>query len=161
MRRQGRPDARCRSAPASLRRQCSSMLRKSQMPHDAVIPYEAETPHEMRLPHEALDFSRRAELTELMDEPCSRDVHRACLRDLARVNRWFLGYRPVLRGLEGISRPPRNEPLRILDVGCGYGDGLRGVEQWAHKRRMPVELTGLDLNPDTIAIAREATAQGS
>src|SRR3954464_5872426 len=133
------------------------MLRKSQMPHDASMPYEAE----MRLPGEALDFSRRAELSELMDEPCSVDVLRACLRDLARVNRWFLGYRPVLQWLEGVSRPLGNEPLRILDVGCGYGDGLRRVEQWASKRRMPVELTGLDLNPDTIAIAREATAQDS
>ena len=137
------------------------MLRKSQMPHDASLPYEAEIPREMRLQGEALDFSRRAELTELMDEPCSRDVLRACLRDLARVNRWFLGYRPVLRWLEGISRPAHNEPLRILDVGCGYGDGLRRVEQWARKGRIPVELTGLDLNADTIAIACEATPQDS
>ena len=137
------------------------MLRKSQMPHDASMPYEAEIPREMRLPREALDFSLRAELTELMDEPCSREVLRSCLRDLARVNRWFLGYRPVLRWLEGISRGRRNEPLRILDVGCGYGDGLRRVERWARKRRISVELTGLDLNADTIAIAREATPQDS
>ena len=47
-----------------------------------------------------LDFRRRAEpaqLPELMDEPCSRDELRACLRDLEKVNRWFRAYRPVLR----------------------------------------------------------------
>ena len=46
------------------------------------------------MPRSAPDFSRRAQLTELMDEPCSREQLRACLRDLARVNRWFMGYRP-------------------------------------------------------------------
>ena len=96
-----------------------------------------------------------------MDEPCSRDVLRACLRDLARVNRWFLGYRPVLDFLEGTSWPARNGPLRILDVGCGYGDGLRRIERWARERGVAVELTGLDLNPDTIAIAAEAAPTDS
>lgn len=108
-----------------------------------------------------LDFGRRAELTELMDEPCSREVMRACLKDLARVNRWFLGYRPVLDWLGGMAGDHCDEPLRILDVGCGYGDGLRRIEQWARLRGIAVELTGIDLNPDTIAIASEATPTGS
>lgn len=112
-------------------------------------------------PGERLDFSHRADLRELMDEPCSRDVLRACLRDLARVNRWFLGYRPVLDFLERSSWPARNGPLRILDVGCGYGDGLRRIESWARQRGVAVELTGLDLNADTIAVAAEASPEGS
>ncbi len=109
----------------------------------------------------SLDFGRRAELTELMDEPCSREVMRACLQDLARVNRWFLGYRPVLDWLGGMNGARRDEPLRILDVGCGYGDGLRRIESWAEEKGIAVELTGIDLNPDTIAIASEASAPGS
>jgi SAM-dependent methyltransferase len=104
------------------------------------------------------DFSRRAELTELMDEPCSRDVLRACLRDIARTNRWTLAYRPVIKWLDQVtaSLPANPAPLRILDVGSGYGDGLRRVEQWACERAITVELTGLDLNPDATAIAAEA-----
>ena len=101
------------------------------------------------LMRDGIDFSRRAALQELMDEPCSRDVLRACLRDLARVNRWFLAYRPVLDWLGKSAFPARNGPLRILDVGCGYGDGLRRIEQWAHERGVAVELTGLDLNSIT------------
>jgi SAM-dependent methyltransferase len=109
------------------------------------------------------DFSRRAQLTELMDEPCSRDVLRACLRDIARTNRWTFAYRPLLHWLDGViaSIADPNEPLRILDVGCGYGDGLRRIEQWAASRRISVELTGLDLNPDATAIAAEATSASS
>jgi SAM-dependent methyltransferase len=109
------------------------------------------------------DFRHRAQLTELMDEPCSRDVLRACLSDIARTNRWTLAYRPLLSWLNGLaaSLPTLGEPLRILDVGCGYGDGLRRIEGWADGRNIAIELVGLDLNPDATAIAAEATPASS
>jgi SAM-dependent methyltransferase len=108
-----------------------------------------------------MDFSRRAQLTERMDEPCSREQLRACLRDIAKTNRWFLAYRPVLNWLDSLALPRLAGPLRILDVGSGYGDGLRRIEQWAGARGVAVELTGLDLNPDAAAIAAEAGAGSS
>lgn len=107
-----------------------------------------------------IDFSRRADvavLTEWMDQPCSREVMRACLRDLARVNRWFLAYRPVLAWLNQLRLQSLKRPVSILDVGCGYGDTLRRVETWAQHHGVAIELTGLDLNPDIVAIAAEAT----
>jgi len=113
------------------------------------------------MPSNGLDFGRRAELSELMDGPSSRDTMRACLRDLERLNRWFLGYRPVLEWLEGMNGAAGREPLRILDVGCGYGDGLRRIECWARQRGIAVELTGIDVNPDIIAIASEASSPDS
>jgi SAM-dependent methyltransferase len=108
------------------------------------------------MPPDVLDFSQRAQLTELMDEPCSRDVMRHCLRDLARVNRWFLAYRPTLSWLDTLALAS-DKPIHILDVGCGYGDSLRRIERWADARNIPVALTACDLNPDSIAIAREAS----
>ena len=109
------------------------------------------------------DFSRRAQLTELMDEPCSRETLRACLRDIARTNRWTLAHRPLLNWLDSIveSTPALTEPMRILDAGSGYGDSLRRIEQWARDRRIAVELTGLDLNLDATAIAAAATLPSS
>jgi 2-polyprenyl-3-methyl-5-hydroxy-6-metoxy-1,4-benzoquinol methylase len=108
-----------------------------------------------------MDFQHRAQLSELMDEPCSREELRACLQDLARVNRWFLAYRPVLRWLDSLGLKQNQPPVHIVDVGCGYGDGLRRVERWARGRNICVRLTGLDLNPDTIDIAEEATSPKS
>jgi hypothetical protein len=49
------------------------------------------------MPHSVRDFCQRAELREMMDAPCSREQLRGCLRDIARINRWTLTYRPVLR----------------------------------------------------------------
>lgn len=115
------------------------------------------------MPSNSPDFRYRAQLTELIDEPCSREQLRACLRDLAWTNRWTLAYRPLLHWLNTLATTPPAlaKPLRILDVGCGYGDGLRRIEQWAKKRGIAVELTGLDLNPDATAIAAEASPASS
>jgi SAM-dependent methyltransferase len=101
-----------------------------------------------------------------MDEPCSRDQLRDCLRDIARLNRWFLTYRPLFRWLDSIAtatgaKTPARSPLHIVDVGCGYGDTLRRIERWAGAHGVAVELTGLDLNPDAVAVAAEATPSGS
>jgi hypothetical protein len=38
---------------------------------------------------------------------------------------------------------------------------LRKIEEWANQRSIPVELSGLDLNPDTTAIAAEASPASS
>jgi 2-polyprenyl-3-methyl-5-hydroxy-6-metoxy-1,4-benzoquinol methylase len=110
---------------------------------------------------ETLDFGNRAELAELMDGPCSRDELRACLRDLAKVNRWLMGYRPVLGWLDSLGLQDAKRPTRILDVGCGYGDSLRRIERWGKARDVAVELTGIDLNMDTVVIAAEASNAAS
>ena len=113
------------------------------------------------MPPDSLDFSRRSNLTELMDEPCSREEMRACLEDLSKVNRWFLAYRPTLRWLDSLDLHRLDRPVRIVDVGCGYGDTLRRIERWAQERRIRLELTGCDLNPDTVKIAAEANSKTS
>ena len=110
---------------------------------------------------DSLDFNRRAELTELMDQPCSRDELRACLRDIEKLNRWFLGYRPVLRWLDSLDLARFRKPLRIIDIGCGHGDLLRQIDRWAEKRGIEARLTGCDMNPETIAIAANATRRAS
>jgi len=43
-------------------------------------------------------------------------------------------------------------------VGCGYGDTLRQIDAWAAKRGIAVTLTGIDLNPDAVRAAKEATS---
>lgn len=104
------------------------------------------------------DMSRRAqpaEMPELMDGPCSREDLRACLSDLVQVNALLRGYRPTFKWLNRFSNSRR--PLRILDIGCGDGDALRKIARWAQKNQIDAQLIGLDLNPETVNIAEEAT----
>ena len=113
--------------------------------------------------HNAPDFRYRSQRDELMDAPCSREEMRACLCDLAWTNRWTLAYRPQMHWLDSLADElsALAHPIRILDVACGYGDGLRRIEQWARKRGIAVELTGLELNSDATVIAAEATQASS
>lgn len=106
-----------------------------------------------------LNFSRRAHLSELMDEPCEYEEFRDCLRDLEQVNRMTLAYRPTLLWLEQFVGA--GSPLHIVDVGCGGGDMLRRIETWARRRGVRVRLTGIDLNPYAARAAREFTSTGS
>ncbi len=112
------------------------------------------------------DFSQRANLAEfpeLMDQPCSYETLRGCLRSISSVNRWTRAYDPTIDWLNRMYRtlPLQSRPLHIVDVGCGYGDALRRIHAWAEEKRLPVTLTGIDLNPDAVRAAREATTPGT
>jgi SAM-dependent methyltransferase len=110
------------------------------------------------MPSERVDLSRRAILSEWMDEPCTYEEFRDCLRDLAQLNRVTLAHRPTLRFLDGLTshaRPANDRPLHVVDVGCGGGDLLRLLEARARRLGWPVVLTGIDLNPFAARAARE------
>jgi SAM-dependent methyltransferase len=115
------------------------------------------------MPFNMMNFNQRSQLAELMDAPSSREEMRACLRDLAWTNRWTLAYRPQIHWLDSLADKLSSlaDPVRILDVGSGYGDGLCRIEEWAESRGIAVELTGLDLNPDAKIIAAEAAPASS
>ena len=108
-----------------------------------------------------LDFTHRAELDEEMDGPCSYEELHHCLRDLAVVNRITFAHEHTLQWLERVfsftSPGDVGRPFRLVDVGCGYGDMLRRIESWAAQRGIAMELVGLDINPNAIRAAKEAT----
>ena len=104
-------------------------------------------------------LAARAEAEELMDaDDLPADTYAAVVGDLAKVNVVTLAARPTLAFLGRIARP--GERLRLLDVGFGDGDMLRRIARWAEKRGVPVELTGVDLNPRSEAAARAHTPPG-
>lgn len=112
------------------------------------------------MPSDSIDFTRRNHLSELMDEPCSYAEFRDCLRDLVRVNRTVLSYRPTLKWLEHFA-PSGRRPLHIVDVGCGAGDMLRRIHRWARQKRIAVRLTGIDQNPYAAKAAQEFGSRDS
>jgi SAM-dependent methyltransferase len=60
------------------------------------------------------------------------------------------------------ARLTRNgKPVRVLDLGAGTGDLLFAIEKWAQKKRIPVELTGVDASALAVEAAkRQAGAEG-
>lgn len=110
-------------------------------------------------PRTCRDFSRRSDTAEWLDEP-NRDPGElaSVLRDLARLNGATLGHLPVLCWLRrAIADIPQGQLLRLVDAGCGYGDLLRSIRRWARRRGVAITLCGVDIDPQTVRIARAVT----
>lgn len=111
-----------------------------------------------------IDFSRRNDLTELMDSDATDfATFRDCLVDLAKVNRLSLAYRPTMRFFADLLRAgrlPRDRTISIVDVGSGYGDMLRKIDRWGARRGLRLDLIGVDLNPWSARTAIDATPPG-
>jgi 2-polyprenyl-3-methyl-5-hydroxy-6-metoxy-1,4-benzoquinol methylase len=102
----------------------------------------------------SLKQRRRGE--EQMDDPALPPaVYDEVLRGLGRVNRWTFAERPTLaflaRATKGLKR------FTLLDVGFGDGGMLRVIGRWAARRGLEAELTGVDLNPKSEAVASTLT----
>ncbi|MEN0076407.1 MAG: methyltransferase domain-containing protein [Paracraurococcus sp.] len=103
-------------------------------------------------------FDRRSAAAEWMDDAAATEAaFTGALRDLARVNRLSLAYRPVLRWLDRLVAETGARHLSVLDVGAGGGDTLLRIAAWAERRGVAVTLTGLDRSPWA---ARHAAAAG-
>jgi 2-polyprenyl-3-methyl-5-hydroxy-6-metoxy-1,4-benzoquinol methylase len=93
---------------------------------------------------------------EQMDAPdLPADVYRTVLADLAKVNRLIFSSWATLGFLKRAVGTRRR--FRLLDVGFGQGDMLRAIATWAGRRGIEADLTGVDLNPNSEIMAREAT----
>jgi SAM-dependent methyltransferase len=102
------------------------------------------------------------QLEEEMDGPCSYEELRRCLEHLAIVNRFTLAHHHTIRWLERIPQLRRiGREVRLLDIGCGYGDMLRRIERWAADLGVPIQLIGVDINANAIRAARESTPESS
>ena len=109
------------------------------------------------------DLTHRVLAPELMDTvPVDAADFAACLHDLATVNVLTRAYAPTLCFVRAaLRRHASDAPLRVVDIGGGYGDGLRVIERWARRRRIPLDLVSLDLNPHARAAGERATGPDS
>lgn len=90
-----------------------------------------------------------------MDNPdVPRDLLYRNLRELDFLNRKTFGHQLSIRALDRLL-PAGNDPLHVVDLGCGSGDTLRYMAKWARNKQIPARFTGIDNNPDIIAYLRE------
>lgn len=81
----------------------------------------------------------------------------ANLDELEKLNAWFGSNKLLLRSLNRIYTTHaaifRSRNIVIGDLGCGGGDLLRMINQWATAKGITVELIGIDANPFMIEYA--------
>lgn len=104
-------------------------------------------------------LATRAQQDEQMDAAeLPATVYARVLADLDRVNVATFAMRPTLAFL---GRARVKPAFRLLDVGYGDGGMLRAIWRWAARRGIGCELTGIDLNPKSEAIARARHPDGA
>jgi 2-polyprenyl-3-methyl-5-hydroxy-6-metoxy-1,4-benzoquinol methylase len=102
------------------------------------------------------DFSKRSEDIEIMDDlECAGEVVDQTLRELEVINKWLGGNTVTINGIAKLLIDHHSsKELTIIDVGCGGGDMLRLIDQWAKRKNKKVKLIGIDANPNIIAFAK-------
>ncbi|TAF35812.1 MAG: methyltransferase domain-containing protein [Cytophagales bacterium] len=98
-----------------------------------------------------------------MDDPLLRgDALKQNLDELERINTWLGGYAIVLDTLEHLRYAGffnTEKPVRIVDLGSGGGDTLRAVASWARKKKVRLELVGVDFNDFMLDYAQQKCHQ--
>ena len=104
-----------------------------------------------------VDTSQRSEETEIMDDfSLEGKLFRDTLNKLETINRTLGGNSVTLGGLKKLLKNhPKNQPVVIIDLGCGHGDILRDVAKFGRKNGYKFQLVGIDANQDAIDYAEE------
>jgi 2-polyprenyl-3-methyl-5-hydroxy-6-metoxy-1,4-benzoquinol methylase len=91
-----------------------------------------------------------------MDAPgLDGERHVRALRGLARINALSLSARRIWTRIENLS-PPKDRPLRILDVACGGGDVAIAIKSRADKAGRLIEVEGCDISPVAVEFAAKS-----
>ncbi|WP_156173775.1 methyltransferase domain-containing protein [Cupriavidus basilensis] len=103
-----------------------------------------------------LDKIVRSDRLELLDTCPERAVTDRIVNDIERVSQ-YIGLRRLLvqriaKQVEAVLAPP-GEVTRIAEICCGNGWVLRALDGYLARRGIDVELTGLDMNPDSLRTA--------
>lgn len=81
---------------------------------------------------------------------------REALDKIASINQLLGGNKVTLDGVKQLlGAISLNETITIVDIGCGNGDMLRTLAQYAQKSGLVVELIGIDANRFTVNHAQQ------
>ena len=115
------------------------------------------------------NLSYRSNEKELIDDlKLSNDDLRQNLEELALINKYLGGNQVTVSGLTKLLSDSTismagNEKLKITiaDLGCGGGDMLMVMADWARKKGINGQFIGIDANDFMIDFGTERTAQYS
>lgn len=95
-------------------------------------------------------FKNRSHEKELLDESnISRELLYKNLRELDILNRLSGGFAISLKGIKHLITD-YHKIYHIVDLGCGSGDALKVIADWARLNNYKVRLTGVDMNANAI-----------
>lgn len=103
----------------------------------------------------------RTDATEIMDDfALEGEILRDALDKIAKINQLLGGNKLTLQGVESLmNKVSPNKEVTIFDIGCGNGDMLRALADYASNNNLNFKLIGIDANQFTINHAKELSKQ--
>ena len=96
---------------------------------------------------------------ERMDDPAlDRDEHILALQGLRRINLISRAVSALWNPIAAAFPADHDEPLRILDIGCGSGDVATGIWKRARQAGRHVQMVGCDISDVAISTATARAA---
>lgn len=107
----------------------------------------------------SLDTTYRTDAAEIMDDfSLKGKLLIDALDKIAVINQWLGGNKLTLNGVEKLIQDiPKESPICILDLGCGNGDMLRSLADYAVTNQRNFTLIGIDANEFTLQYAKESS----
>ena len=103
-------------------------------------------------------FQQRSYQKELLDrnDIPFEDIKRN-MQELDFINRKLGGHDITLDGIVALIKDQIvfNSKLTVVEIGCGGGDNLRAIRNWAEKVHLPFQLQGIDINPECVTYAKQ------
>ena len=110
-----------------------------------------------------IDTTYRTGDAELMDDFSMEGEHlHDALDKIATINHLLGGNKITVEGVKILLKNiDASRTISIVDLGCGNGDMLRVLANFARKQNLKFNLIGIDANAYTINVARKMSAEFS
>jgi len=104
-----------------------------------------------------INTKNRVDEEEIMDDfEMEGEILKVTLDEIAQINRLLGGNSLTLKGVSHlVDKQATDNAITILDIGCGNGDMLRTLANYASKKGWNVKLLGVDANLYTIDYAKK------
>lgn len=102
-----------------------------------------------------MNWRRRSYKKELLDrDDLPFEDIRLNMEELNVINTRLGGHAITLKGFKTLVQYQLfQNPISVMEIGCGGGDNLRVLKEWAIKKNIAINVTGVDINDACIAFA--------
>jgi len=102
-----------------------------------------------------ISTKNRSDKEEIMDDfDLQGQDLQMVLKDIDNVNNRLGGHRITLKGLKQLCESSTQKTFTLADIGCGSGDTLRAISDWAKTQDFELMLYGIDANAHIIEQAK-------